>query len=126
MPSVVYKDEVKYISPLVDVSGTTPTEVARALPENVKYVPVKIVIYNSDSSDHVVTLGSYNITSGSWVEDKLVIKVLAGQMLVLNEDDIPSDFVITTDSNNALMGWYAKLDSSVTNPVKVKAEFRLM
>ena len=126
MPAVIEGGMVKYISPIVDVTGTTAVEVARAQPTNRKFIPVKIMLYNADTADHVVTLGSYNITSGSWDEDKLVIKVLAGQMLILNEEDIPADFVMTTDPNNALMGWYAKLDASATNPVKVKVEFKLV
>jgi len=127
MPTYVdwRKGEVYYVTDLTDVSGTTPVQLVKCKPYYRKFVPVKIMIYNPDTSDHVVTLGSYNVTSSAWDSDKLVIKVLAGQMVILTEDEIPRDHVITSDPDTAVMAWAAKLSASAGTAVKVKVEFRI-
>ena len=114
--------KAKYTTPVTDVSGTTPVQLVKAKPYYRKFIPVKIMIYNSDTSDHVLTLGSVKTADNSWVEDKYVIKVLAGQMLILTRDEIPIDYVMTTDPDIEL-AWGAKLEGSAGSPVKVKIEF---
>jgi len=127
MPFVFVDGKAHAVTPLVDVGGTDPVEIIRCTPAGLKYVIRKLFIYNRDTADHEVTLGEYDVSSGSWVRDVLVVKVAAGQMLSLTPDDLPMDFVVTVDQHNALRAWAAKLDADVSaNPVKVKAEFAVV
>lgn len=123
MPAVVEDGKIKVSSDLKDVAGTSPVTLVACSIEKRKYILKKVYIYNADSADHVVTIGSYDSTGASWGADKLVVPVAAGEKVILTEDEIPTDFVMTTDSSSALMAWAAKLDASVTaNNVKVKIE----
>lgn len=130
MPSVVnpLEQKIKVSSDIVDVSGdsTAPTIIYQCIPASQKFVLKKIIIYNKDTADHEVTLGEYNVSTASWVKDKFIFKVSAGQTLVLGSDDLPEDYVVTEDATNSLKAWAAYLDAAVTaNPVKIKAEFEL-
>lgn len=126
MPVVVDNGKIKVATGLVDVSGTDGTVLYTAMPPEMKYVIKKLLIYNQDTADHEVTLGEYDTTSSTWNEDKLIVKVAAGAMVELTEDDLPADFVMTVDPETAILAWAAKLDAAVTaNPVKVKAEFEV-
>ena len=123
MPAVVENWKIKVSSNLEDVAGTSPVTLVTCSIEKRKYILKKVYIYNADSADHVVTIGSYDTTGASWGADKLVVPVPAGEKVILTEDEIPTDFVMTTDSSSALMAWAAKLDADVTaNNVKVKIE----
>ena len=120
------KGEAYYVTDLIDVGGTEPVLLVKCKPYHRKFVPVKIMIYNPDTSDHVVTLGSYNVTTSTWDKDKIDVKVAAGEMKVLKEDEIPRDHVMTSDPDTAIMGWAAKLESAAGTAVKVKVEFRIV
>ena len=123
MPAVVENGKIKVTSDLEDVAGTTPVTLVTCSIEKRKYVIKKIYIYNPDTADHVVTIGSYDTTGTSWDADKLPVPVAAGEKVILKEDEIPTDFVMTTDSSTAVMAWAAKLEAAVTaNNVQVKIE----
>lgn len=127
MPTVVRDGRVVAVSDLKDVGGTDPVVLYTCMPPYSKYVLRKLVIYNPDSSDHEVILGEHDTTANSWSKDKLVVKVLAGQFVALGPDDLPSDYVMTTDPSTAILAWAAKLDAAVTaKKVKVKAEFEVL
>lgn len=127
MPNVIEDGKVKVATDVKDVSGTTPVTLYTCMPPTVKYVVKKLIIYNKDTADHEVTVGAYNTTGAAWSKDKLVVKVLAGQMITLTEQNLPADFVMTVDPSTAILAWAAKLEAAVSaNPVKVKAEFQLM
>lgn len=124
MPVIVEDGIVKVITDLKDLSDTTPVVLYECKPTNIKFVIKKLYIYNQDTDDHVVTLGSYNTTAATWDTDKLIVPVPAGSKVELGPNDIPNDFVWTTGS--AIMAWAAKLAATVTaNNVKIKAEFWL-
>ena len=126
MPALTSNGKVIVVSPLVEVSGTTPEVIFTCMPPYLKYIIRKLTIYNKDSADHEVILGAYNTTAPSWSEDKLIYKVLAGQIITLGPDDLPEDFVMTSDPATAIMAWAAKLDAAVTaNNVYIKAEFEV-
>ena len=126
MPAVVEDKKIKKIkvtSGLKEVSGTDPVTLVTCSIEKRKYVLKKIYIYNPDTADHVVTIGSYDALGTSWDADKLPVPVAAGEKVILTEDEIPTDFVMTKDSSTALMAWAAKLEGAVTaNNVQVKIE----
>jgi len=125
LPVVVEAGKIKVATDLKDVSGTDAVVLFECMPPYNKYVIKKLMIYNQDSADHEVILGEYDTTGAAWNEDKLIVKVAAGEMKVLTEDDLPADFVMTTDPASAILAWAAKLDAAVSaNPVKVKAEFQ--
>ncbi len=127
MPAVIKDGKVIITTNVVELNDTTGEVLYTAMPPYQKFVLRKLIIYNQDSADHVVTIGEYNTmaTPGNeWVEDKLVIPVAAGEFKVLKEEDLPADFVMTTDPASAIYAWAGKLEAAVTaNPVKVKAEF---
>ena len=126
MPVIIEDGKIKAVSDLTDVNGTDPVELYRCLPAYVKFIISKIFIYNRDTADHEVYLGEYDTTNTTWNKDKFIIKVLAGQIITLTKDDLPEDFVMTTDPNSAVLSWAAKLDAAVTaNAVKVKIELEL-
>jgi len=125
LPVVVEAGKIKVATDLKDVRGTDAVVLFECMPPYNKYVIKKLMIYNQDSADHEVILGEYDTTGAAWNEDKLIVKVAAGEMKVLTEDDLPADFVMTTDPASAILAWAAKLDAAVSaNPVKVKAEFQ--
>lgn len=127
MPVVVEAEKIKAVTDLKDVSGTDPVILYTAMPPYNKYVIKKLIIFNQDSADHEVILGEYDTSAASWNKDKLIVKVAAGEMKVLTEDELPADFVVTKDPATAILAWAAKLDTDVTaNPVKVKAEFQVI
>ena len=95
MPAIVENGKIKVTSDLEDVAGTTPVTLVTCSIEKRKYVIKKIYIYNPDTADHVVTIGSYDTTGTSWDEDKLPVPVAAGEKVILKEDEIPTDFVMT-------------------------------
>ena len=124
MPVIVEDGIVKAITDLKDLSGTTPVVLYECKPANRKFAIKKLIIYNQDTADHEVILGEYDTTHTTWNKDKVIVKVAAGEMKVLTEDELPADFVMTTDP--AIMAWAAKLATSTTaNNVKIKAEFWL-
>ena len=126
MPVVIVNGKIRIVTDIVELSGTDPVELYRCLPPYNKFVIKKLTIYNPDTADHTVILGEYDTTSSSWSEDKLVYKVLAGQTIVLGEDDIPFDHVMTTNPSSAILAWAAKLGEAVSaNNVKIKAEFEI-
>ena len=126
MPAVVEDGKIKVTSDIVELSDTTPTTLISCSEEKRKYVMKKIYIYNPDTSDHVVTIGEYNTTSVSWVKDKYVFKVAAGEEKIITEDEIPVDYVMTSDASTAAKAWAAKLDAAVAaNNVKIKIEIEL-
>ena len=126
MPALTSNGKVIVVSPLVEVSGTTPEVIFQCMPPYMKYIIRKLIIYNKDSADHEIVLGAYNTTVSSWSEDKLIYKVAAGETLILTEKELPKDFVMTSDPATAIMAWAAKLDAAVTaNNVYVKAEFEV-
>ena len=126
MPVIIENGKIKAVSDLIDVNGTDPVELYRCLPPYVKFVMTKIMIYNQDTADHEVTIGSYDTTGASWGSDKYIIKVAAGEMITLSKDDIPEDFVMTTDPSSAIMAWAAKLEGAITaNAVKIKVELEI-
>jgi len=125
MPAVVVDGKVKYVSDEVSLSDANVHVLATALPENVKYVIKKLIIYNKDTTSHDVSIGEYDTTGASWNETKLTVKVASGEQKVLTERELPADFVMTTDKGAAILAWAAKLDAAPTNPVLIKAEFDL-
>ena len=130
MPGIANPMKQKMIisSDLVDVSGdsSAPTVIYQCIPASQKFVLRKIIIYNKDTAEHEVVLGEFNVSMTTWVKDKYIFKVNAGQMITLGPDDLPEDFVVTEDPTNALKAWAAYLDAAVSaNPVKIKAEFEL-
>jgi len=126
VPVVVSDGKVRVVTDLIDLAGTDPVVLYTCLPPHVKYVVKKITIINPDTDDHTVILGAYDATGASWVSDKLVYKVPAGGSLILEEDKIPADYVMTTNPATAIMAWAAKLGEAISaNNVKIKAEFEI-
>lgn len=126
MPALTSNGKVVVVSPLVEVSGTTPKVIFTCMPPYMKYIIKKLIIYNKDSAAHEVILGSYDTTGSTWSEDKLIFKVAAGETLNLSEEELPEDFVMTSNPAAAIMAWAAKLDATVTaNNVYIKAEFEV-
>ena len=124
MPVVVENGEIKVSTDLKDVNGADPEVLYTAMPPYNKYIIKKLIIYNQDTADHEVIIGEYDTSAPDWNKDKVIVKVAAGEMKVLTEDELPADFVMTTDPETAILAWATKLDADVTaNPVKVKAEF---
>jgi len=107
-----------------EISGTDPVELWRVT-VNRKARLVKIMIYNRDTTDHYVEFGEIDPTTSpvTWVSTKLPrIPVLAGQMVVLSEEDIPSEYVVSKDTST-IRSWAAKLDAAVSaNNVEVSVE----
>ena len=127
MPAVIENGKVIVVTDLTDVPGTDPVVLYTCMPPYNKFALNKIYIYNKDSADHEVTLGAYDTTGASWSEDKLIVKVTAGSTVILGPDDLPRDFVMTSDPSTAIMAWAAKLDAAVTaNNVKVKLELVIL
>jgi len=126
MPALIKDGKPHYVTPLTDVSGTSPVVLVNAKPYYRKFVIKKLMIYNADSSDHVVTLGSYNTSTSTWVEDKIAVAVSAGEFKTLSSDELPQDFVETVDTSEGVMAWAVKLDASASTAVKVKVEFELL
>ena len=126
MPSAIINGEIRVVTDLIDLTGTDPAVMYVCMPPYNKFIIKKLTIYNPDTTDHEVILGEYNNTTKEWSKDKLIYKVLSGQVLVLGEDDIPSDYVMTTDPESAILAWAAKLGEAVSSKnVKIKAEFTL-
>lgn len=127
MPSIIDKGKVIVTTRLVALSDTTPQVLYTCMPPYMKYVLRKVIIYNKDTADHEITIGSYDTTNLTWVEDKLIVKVPTGSMKEITPDILPADFVMTSDPAVAIMAWATKLDTAVTaNNVYVKAEFEVM
>jgi len=127
MPAVIENGKTYIITDLIDVSGTDPKVLYTCMPPYNKFTLHKVYIYNKDSEDHEVILGAYDTTGASWSQDKLILKVTAGSTVILGPDDLPRDFVMTTDPSTAIMAWAAKLDAAVTaNNVKVKLELVIL
>jgi len=127
MPAVIENGKVIITTDLVDVPGTDPVVLYTCMPPYNKFALHKVYIYNKDSTDHEVILGAYNTSESSWSKDKVIYKVTAGSTLILGPDDVPRDFIMTTDPSTAIMAWAAKLDAAVTaNNVKVKLELIIL
>ena len=123
MPATIVDRRPVVVSDIVDVSGKTPVKLYTA-PPNAKLVIRKVYIYNPDTSKHVVTLGELEMPVGgtpAWVKDKIVVRVAADSLVVLGPDDLPADYVATTDPAKP-HAWAAKLEASAGTPVKVKIE----
>jgi len=126
MPVVIDNGVIYYVTDLKELTGTDPVVLAICTPPGVKYVINKIVIVNTDGSTHNVVFGQYNTTAKSWDKDKLRFSVTAGETIVLSENDLPKDYVITSKPGEAILAWAVKLLESATSPVYVKAEFVLL
>lgn len=110
---------IRHASPVVDVSGTSPVDLWKVT-VNRKAKLTKVVIYNADTADHKVELGEYDGTM--FVAKLPPIPVLAGQLVVLEESDLPSAYVASSDTQN-LKRWAARLEAGVTSSnVKVQIE----
>ncbi len=109
---------VRHSSGLKTVSGTDPVELWKVGINRSARI-TKVIIYNPDSADHVVYLGKYDGTTFTQLLPG--IKVLAGETIVLGEDDIPAERVYSTSSTQ--YSWAAKLEASVaSNNVEVSIE----
>jgi len=124
VPVIVEEGKPKAITDILDVSGTDPVVLFTCMPPYVKFIIRKLYIYNKDTADHEVTIGAYDTSAPAWSKDKLIVKALAGQTVILTKEDLPADYVMTVNPAEAILAWAAKLDAA--NPVKVKAEFELM
>jgi len=125
MPVAIVDGRVRVVTDLKDLTGTTPVELYRCLPPFLKFIIRKLMAFNTDTADHTLILGEYNTTTGSWSKDKLTVRVPAGQVIVLDERQLPADYVMTTDPASAILSWATKLGESATAPVRVKAEFEV-
>jgi len=128
MPEIMVDGKTIVSTPLVSLTDTSNKELYRCMPPGMKFVPTKIMIYNSDTSDHTVYLSLLNIFTSTVVRDAYIIKVLAGQMLILTKDDIPMDQGITTDPSTAIISWAARLGEAIATSGKavyIKVEFEV-
>jgi len=126
VPVVIIDGKVRIVTDLTEVSGTDPVTLYTCMPPYNKFILKKVLVYNRDSADHDVILGEYDTTASAWNRDILRIPVLAGQMVTLTEDDIPADFVMTTNPASAILAWACMLEAAITaNPVLVKVELEV-
>ena len=126
MPVVILDGKVYVVTDIAELSGTDAVTLYACMPPYNKYVLRKLYIYNPDSSDHVVEVGEYDTIGTSWESTKIRVPVSAGQSVTLGPDDLPADFVMTTDPETAILAWAARLQAAVAaNNVQVKAEFEI-
>ena len=87
----------------------------------------KIMIYNPDSADHTLLIGSVNVTSSgpdptTFSQVLPDIKVLSGDNVVLTEDEIPILKINSTSTSPK--AWYVKTGEAITaSKVKIAIEF---
>ena len=112
---------VRHSSGLKELSGTTAVALWKVTVGRGARL-VKIVIYNPDTADHTVEIGELDV-NGNWVAAKLPkIPVLSGQMVVLEEKDIPNEKVYSKDTSN-IKQWGARLEAAVSaNNVQIEVE----
>lgn len=109
---------VRHSSGLKTLSGTSPTTLWTTSIDRSSRI-TKITIYNPDTADHTVYIGKYDGTTFTQVFPG--IKVLAGETVILNEEDIPAEKTYST--KNKQYSWAAKLEASVTaNNVEITIE----
>ena len=110
---------VRHTSPVTDISGTTAVGLWKVTVGRKARI-VKIMIYNADTADHTVEFGEWD---GSTFTAKLPpIPVLAGKMVVLEEADIPREYVASQNTEN-LRSWAARLEAGISSKnVKVQIE----
>lgn len=115
----------RHSSGLIELSDTTPVELWR-VSINRKARIVKIMVYNGDTADHYIEFGQYDPDTATWEATKLPkIPVLAGQLLILAEQDIPREYVVSKKENDTITvkSWAIRLDTTVTaNNVELIAE----
>ena len=109
---------VRHSSGLKTLSGTDATELWKVTIDRSARL-TKVVIYNPDSADHVVYLGSYDGTTATQLMPG--IRVLSGETVVLTEDDLPATIIYSdSDTQRSWAGW---LDAAVTaNNVEITIE----
>jgi hypothetical protein len=111
----------RHSSGVVQLSGTTPTQLW-VVPTNRKARITKIMIYNADTADHVVTLYKVNVADPTDSAQILPsIPVPTGQLKTLTEDEIPDEWVSSTSNTVYMIA--AAIDAAVTaNNVQIIIE----
>ncbi len=107
-------------SPLVEIDDTGAALLT--VPPERKAVIRKIMIYNADSADHTVLIGSITNGDASTFKQLLpAIKAVAGSTVVLSEGDLPAAEAASTSTSLASI--YAKTGEAITaNKVQVVVE----
>jgi len=109
---------VRHSSGLKTLSGTDATELWKVTINRSARL-TKVIIYNPDSADHVVYLGSYDGATATQLLPG--IKVLSGQTVTLAEDELPNIRVYSDSSTQ--YSWAGWLDAAVTaNNVEISIE----
>ena len=109
---------VRHSSGLKTLSGTDPTELWKVTIDRSARL-TKVIIYNADSADHIVYLGSYDGTTATQLLPGIVVS--AGSNVTLKEEELPA--VSVYSDSDTQRSWAAWLDAAVTaNNVEINIE----